>query len=53
MRFATVALLSLVSTAFAGNCGPLNKNAKCSATECCTLSTRINRLQVRSSNNHF
>ncbi|CBX93253.1 hypothetical protein IAQ61_008967 [Plenodomus lingam] len=36
MRFATLALFSLVSTVFAGNCGPENKNAKCSASECCS-----------------
>src|SRR5438094_734160 len=37
MRFATLAILSLVSGAFAGNCGPQNGNAKCAATECCKL----------------
>jgi hypothetical protein len=35
MRFSTVALLSLVSGVFAGNCGPANGNAKCSTNECC------------------
>jgi hypothetical protein len=29
--------LSLVSVAFAGNCGPQNGNAKCAANECCKL----------------
>lgn len=36
MRLATLAFFSLVSTALAGNCGPDNKNAKCSAGECCS-----------------
>ncbi|CAE7026064.1 hypothetical protein CFE70_003706 [Pyrenophora teres f. teres 0-1] len=36
MRFATLAILSLVSGAFAGNCGPQNGNAKCAASECCS-----------------
>jgi hypothetical protein len=36
MRFATLAILSLVSGAFAGNCGPQNGNAKCAANECCS-----------------
>ncbi|KAF2847774.1 carbohydrate-binding module family 18 protein [Plenodomus tracheiphilus IPT5] len=36
MRFATFALFSLVSTVFAGNCGPKNGNAKCAASECCS-----------------
>lgn len=35
MRFTAVALLSLVSGAFAGNCGPENGNAKCAQNECC------------------
>ncbi|KAH8624368.1 hypothetical protein IG631_21107 [Alternaria alternata] len=36
MRFSAFALLSLVSVAFAGNCGPQNGNAKCAANECCS-----------------
>ena len=38
MRFATLALFSIASTVFAGNCGPENKNAKCPAGECCKSS---------------
>ncbi|USP80916.1 carbohydrate-binding module family 18 protein [Curvularia clavata] len=36
MRFSTFAVLSLVSGAFAGNCGPQNGNTKCSSGECCS-----------------
>jgi hypothetical protein len=35
MRFSTIALLSMVSGVFAGNCGPDNGNQKCAQNECC------------------
>jgi hypothetical protein len=38
MRFTTLALFSLASGVFAGNCGPENGNAKCAQNECCEFS---------------
>ncbi|KAH7392738.1 hypothetical protein BKA66DRAFT_510278 [Pyrenochaeta sp. MPI-SDFR-AT-0127] len=36
MRVSTFAILSLVSGAIAGNCGPQNGNAVCAQNECCS-----------------
>ncbi|KAH7398968.1 hypothetical protein DE146DRAFT_745579 [Phaeosphaeria sp. MPI-PUGE-AT-0046c] len=36
MHFTAVAIFSLVSSAFAGDCGPDNGNAKCAQNECCS-----------------
>ena len=49
MRFSAFALLSLVSVAFAGNCGPQNGNAKCAANECCK-STIPSHLRILANN---
>jgi hypothetical protein len=48
MRFSTIALLSMVSGVFAGNCGPDNGNQKCAQNECCKNfpPTTIDRVQI-------